>query len=164
MTENFPFIEIINRPPELQGDFVSMNNIIENDMSIITSDYFLQTHSTNPLLTTETLDKSIETFFDNKEIYDSLFSVTRLQSRFYWETGEPINHSPNELLRTQDLNPIFEENSNFYIFDRESFRKAGNKRIGLNPLMFEIDKLEAIDIDEIHDFTIAELLYKQKHG
>lgn len=164
LVDNFPFIQIIDRPQDLQGDFVSMNRIIENDISIIPSKYFLQTHSTNPLLTTETLDKSIETFFINKEKYDSLFSVTRLQSRFYWENGQPINHDPKELLRTQDLSPIFEENSNFYIFSKESFLKAGNKRIGRNPLMFEIDKLEAVDIDEIQDFTIAESLYKQKHG
>jgi CMP-N-acetylneuraminic acid synthetase len=159
---NFPFIKIINRHLSLQGDFVSMNSIIESDISVISADYFIQTHSTNPLLTTATLDSSIEFFLNNSIKYDSVFSVTKLKSRFYWENGDPINHNPKELLRTQDLDPIFEENSNFYIFSKESFQKAGSKRIGLKPLMVEVDKLEAIDIDEIQDFTIAELLYKQK--
>jgi CMP-N-acetylneuraminic acid synthetase len=64
------------------------------------------------------------------------------------------------LLRTQDLPPLFEENSNFYIFSKKSFNDAGNKRIGLHPAMFIMEKLEAMDIDEESDFVIAELLYK----
>ena len=51
-------------------------------------------------------------------------------------------------------------NSNFYIFTKDSFENANNKRIGLKPLMFEIDKIEAVDIDEPSDFIIAEALHK----
>ena len=94
-----------------------------------------------------------------KDSYDSIFSVTRMNTRLYDKDGNPFNHDPEQLLRTQDLDPLFEENSNFYIFTRESFNKAGKKRIGKNPLMFEIDKLEAVDIDEPQDFVIAEVLY-----
>jgi len=158
--KNFDRVEIINRPKKLRGDFISMNDIIAYDLSRLKGEHFLQTHSTNPLLTTETIDKAIRQYFKNIEKYDSLFSVTRLQARLYWENGSPINHDPNELIRTQDLSPVFEENSNLYIFSKESFREAGDKRIGLKPQMFEISKFEAIDIDEPEDFELAKILYK----
>ncbi len=153
---------IIDRPKEIQGGDVSMNVIINYDLSKVNGDHFLQTHSTNPLLRVETLDKAIETYFENLEKYDSLFSVTRVQTRFYDKNANPINHNPKELLRTQDLEPLYEENSNFYIFSKESFKNAGNRRIGLKPQIFEVNKLEAVDIDEPEDFILAEILYQNR--
>ena len=160
--KNFERVVIIDRPKEIQGDFVSMNDIIAYDLSKIEGEHFLQTHSTNPLLQTDTIDLAIGTYFKNLNQFDSLFSVTRLQTRLYWKDGVPINHNPNELLRTQDLPPVYEENSNFYIFSKESFVDAGRARIGLKPQMFEISKLEAVDIDEPEDWGIAEVLYKRR--
>ena len=155
-------IIIIDRPKEIQGDFVSMNNIISYDLSILDGEYFLQTHSTNPLLRTETINKAVEQYFEQIKKYDSLFAVTKIQTRFYDKNAKPINHNPNELLRTQDLEPMYEENSNFYIFSKEAFKNANNKRIGLKPQIFEVNKLEAIDIDESEDFKLAELLHIHK--
>jgi CMP-N-acetylneuraminic acid synthetase len=80
----------------------------------------------------------------------------------YWQDGSPVNHNPTELLRTQDLPPVFEENSNFFIFSKTSFEEAGKKRIGLKPKMFEVNKIEAVDIDNPEDFIIAEQLYTLK--
>lgn len=158
-TRHFSKVQIIRRPPELQGDFVPMNDIIAYDLVNTPGQHYLQTHSTNPLLTQETLEAAIERYFSVINEYDSIFSVTRHQTRLYWESGEPVNHNPAELLRTQDLPPLFEENSNFFIFSQKSFVAAGNKRIGLKPLMYPMDKLEAVDIDEEFDFRLAEALY-----
>ena len=162
--KHFSKARIVERPVELRGDFVPMNEIIGHDLSVSDSVHFLQTHSTNPLLTVGTLDRAIEEYFKGEGAFDSLFSVTRLQTRLYWQSGEPINHDPLELLRTQDLPPVFEENSNFYLFSRRSFAAAGNKRIGVKPKMFEVNKLEAVDIDEEEDFRLAELLYQMRRG
>lgn len=157
----FPTVIVIDRPENIIGDNVPMNEVIGYDLSKLDGDIFIQTHSTNPMLLAHTLDCAIEKFEKEKNKYDSIFSVTRLQTRLYWKDGSPVNHNPQELLRTQDLPPVFEENSNFYIFTKDSFNKSGRKRIGLKPLMFEIDKIEAVDIDEPQDFIIAEQLYKQ---
>ncbi|MGB9498878.1 MAG: cytidylyltransferase domain-containing protein [Dissulfuribacterales bacterium] len=158
--KHFTKVEIVDRPESLCGDFVSMNDIIAHDIVCTDAEYFLQTHSTNPLLTKETLERAIETYCNALSGYDSLFSVTRYHGRFYRPSGESVNHNPHELLRTQDLPPLFEENSNLYLFSRESFVAAGNKRIGLKPFMFEMDRLEAIDIDEKEDWVLAEVLYE----
>jgi len=153
-------VVIHNRPNEICGDFVSMNDIINFDLQQCDNEFFLQTHSTNPLLTTHSINDGIELFFNLTSDNDSVFSVTKLQTRLFWEDGKAINHNPKELLRTQDLPPVFEENSNFFIFSKESFKKAGNKRIGLKPKMIEVNKIEAIDIDEPEDFNIAEAIHK----
>lgn len=160
----FKRVRIIDRPASICGDFVSMNDIIDYDLSCSDSEFFIQTHATNPLLAHGTIDNAIDIFFNHLNQYDSLFSVTKLQTRLYWQDGRPVNHNPQELIRTQDLPPVFEENSNFYIFSKTSFGNAGKKRIGLKPQMFVMNKLEAVDIDEPEDFDLAELLYlKQNH-
>jgi CMP-N-acetylneuraminic acid synthetase len=160
--QHFERVQIISRPEEIQGDFVSMNEIIAYDLSQLDGEHFLQTHSTNPLVRPETVDKAIEIYFNDLNRFDSLFSVTRMQTRLYWSNGKPVNHNPQELLRTQDLPPVFEENSNFYIFSKTSFLNAGKNRIGLKPQLFEMNKLEAIDINDPEDFEIAEILYTKR--
>ena len=94
-------------------------------------------------------------------MYDSLFGVTRLQTRLWDNLTRAINHNPAILLRTQDLPPIYEENSCLYLFSAETIRTKHN-RIGVRPIMFEMDPLEAVDIDEELDFRIAELLYLER--
>ncbi len=153
---------IVDRPLEIQGDFVSMNDIIAYDINRLDGEVFLQTHSTNPLLRAETIDRAIEKYMNGAGEYDSVFGVTKVQTRFYSKDAQPVNHNPEELLRTQDLEPLYEENSNFYIFSKESFRNSGEKRIGLKPQIFEVNKLEAVDIDEPEDFKLAELLHIHK--
>ena len=156
----FPDVRVHPRPTELLGHDTPMNLIIQNDIHQLEGEWFLQTHSTNPLLTSDTIDRALESFFRQEiGLYDSMFSVTRVQTRLYWEDGSAVNHDPKVLLKTQDLPIIYEENSCFYLFSRSSFEAAGNKRIGLKPYMYEISKLEAVDIDEPDDFRLAEFMY-----
>ena len=155
-------VVIIDRPESIQGGDVSMNIIIDYDLARLDGEHFLQTHSTNPLVRTETIDKAIEAYFSKLPEYDSLFGVTKVQTRFYDKDAKPVNHNPQELLRTQDLEPLYEENSNFYLFSKEAFENADKKRIGLKPQVFEVNKLEAVDIDEPEDFVLAELLHIHK--
>lgn len=130
------------------------NQIIAHDLSISNGEYFLQTHSTNPILKVETIDRSIEAFFESRG-HDSLMSVTSIKKRFYWPDGRPINHDPKSLIKTQNQIPLYEENSCIYIFSKHTFLKYKN-RVGANPLFFQVPALEAIDIDEEGDFIFAE--------
>lgn len=155
--EDFPSVLVIDRPDHLTGSTVSMNDVLAHDLGMIDGEFFLQTHSTNPLLRSETVSAAIELFFENYPTFDSLFSVTRLQTRLWDEDGRPVNHDPNILLRTQDLPPLFEENSCLYIFERGTFLRTKN-RLGDRPYMLEIGSEEAWDIDEETDFSIVESL------
>ncbi len=151
-------VTILNRPDYLLGDMVSIQPLIAYDISQTNGGFYLQTHSTNPLLKAETIDNAIEVFF-NQTAYDALFSVTPLKTRFYWPDGKGVNHDPKHLIRTQDLEPIYEENSCIYIFSRETNNKH-QSRLGSNPVMFPMNRLEATDIDDWEDFLWAEFLLK----
>ena len=159
--KNSKRILIRERPASLRGDFVSMNKIIKNDIENITSKNYLMTHTTNPFLSKSTIQKALKKYIQSKEnnLNDSLFSVNVYQNRFYRENGEPINHDPSKLLRTQDLEKWMEENSNLYIFNKESFLKTNN-RIGLNPILFNTPKKESIDIDNEDDWEFATLIMR----
>jgi CMP-N-acetylneuraminic acid synthetase len=157
----FPGVRIIERPLELRPGTVSMNRVIVHDVQHVPADLYVQTHCTNPLLTATTITRAIETLLARRDEHDSLFTVTRMHKRFWDAAGRPLNHDPALLLRTQDLPPVYEENSCLYVFSGEQLLATGS-RIGERPLLFELDPLEAWDIDEEHDFTIAEALYSAR--
>lgn len=151
-----PRVMVRDRKPEICGDLVSMNLVLADDVASVPADIYLMTHATNPFLGRDTLRRAIDRFLSDGTA-DSLFSVNRLQTRFYRADGSPVNHDPNNLVRTQDLEPWFEENSCLYLFTGQSFATT-NARIGRKPLLFEIPKLEAIDIDNPEDWEHAEAL------
>ncbi len=157
----FPSVKLIQRPAHLRPDDVPMNDILLHDTAQVDADFYLQTHSTNPLLKSETISRAIQLLFTNYPAYDSLFSVTRLQTRLYFKDGQAINHDPAVLIQTQDLPPVYEENSCLYLFTRENLVRK-HHRIGDKPFMFEIDKAEAWDIDEELDFEITDFLMKRQ--
>ena len=131
------------------------------DMELTEGDYFLQTHSTTPLVKPETIRQSVKKFFENESEYDSLFSVNKIYKRIYDSKYNPINHHPHKLIKTQDLPPIYDENSCIYIFSRKSFFK-NKSRIGTKPYFFNIDNLESVDIDEEFDFALARSIMKKR--
>ncbi len=160
---DFPQVRVLERPENLRADSIPMNAILAYDTSQVEADLYLQTHSTNPLLQPATISKAIQVFLKNYPDYDSLFSVTRLQTRLWDQLGRAINHNPAILLQTQDLPPVYEENSCLYIFTRENLLRRHN-RLGERPLMFEIGAAEAWDIDEELDFEIVNFLLALKPG
>jgi len=150
---------IRDRKPELCGDFTSMNLVLADDIAATGADEYLMTHVTNPFLSQRTIESAMSAYAEARtnDDADSLFGVTRHQTRFYRADGRPINHDPRNLVRTQDLEPWFEENSTLYIFSSQSF--AGTQaRIGSRPLLFEIPRLESVDIDTEDDWRLAEAL------
>jgi CMP-N-acetylneuraminic acid synthetase len=158
-------VEIRDRAADLCGDLVSMNRILEDDISAVAADAYLMTHTTNPLLSRSTVQSALASYFTGKKAgdCDSLFTVNRFQTRFYREDASAVNHDPQRLLRTQDLEVWYEENSNLYIFDRESF--AGTQaRIGSEPRLFEMPSWEAVDIDDAESWRLAELIARGQQG
>ena len=162
LRQHFPAVRVIERPEHLRADATPMNEILMYDTSQVEADFYLQTHSTNPLLKAKTLSRAIQALLGNYPSYDSLFSVTRLQTRLWDGLGRAINHNPAFLIQTQDLPPVYEENSCIYIFTRQNLLARRN-RLGERPMMFEVNAAEAWDIDEEMDFAIAEFLFRQQN-
>jgi len=154
---HFPGVRVLERPERLRADDTSMNEILAYDTSQVGADFYLQTHSTNPLLRSATVSRAIQQFTTSYPAYDSLFGVTRRQVRLWDQLTRPINHNPSILLQTQNLPPVFEENSCLYLFSRDNLIARRN-RLGERPLMFEIPPEEAWDIDEELDFAICDFI------
>ena len=163
LRETYPQVRVLERPEHLRDGRLPMNEVLLHDTAQVEADFYLQTHSTNPLLRAETVRQAVQTFLAHTPAYDSLFGVTRLQTRLWDALARPINHNPAILLRTQDLPPIYEENSCIYIFTRRLLETRRN-RIGERPYLFEIPAEEAWDIDEELDFEIAEFLMRRRVG
>ena len=158
VSKYFNSIKFCKRPDELFGDKVSMNKIIESSLDDCTNQSIIQVHTTSPLLKTHTIDKAIKLHLDKKR---DIFSVNKLHERFYDKDLRPINHDINNLVQTQDLEPLYVENSALYIFTKENF-KSNKNRINDKSDIFEISFPENIDIDNFEDFELARI-YLEKN-
>lgn len=149
-------IVIRDRKPEICGDHVSMNLVLADDIANVPADLYLMTHTTNPLMSADTIRKAVAAFLEAKAAgkADSLFTVDKVQTRFYRGDCSPVNHDPDNLIPTQNLEPWYEENSNLYIFTADSFAKT-KARIGKQPMMYEGPYFESIDIDTPADWDFA---------
>lgn len=156
-----PRIRIRDRRPEICGDFVSMNLVLADDVANVPADIYVMTHTTNPLLSVESVKGAIDLYEQSLAAGtgDSVFTVNKFQTRFYRADGSAINHDPNNLIRTQDLEPWFEENSNLYVFSKSSFAST-NARIGKHPKMYEMGRTESVDIDDQESWYMAEAMCK----
>lgn len=161
--ENLFDIEVSKRPERFIGD-PTTRDIIEYEVFRVDSDIYVQTYCTNPLVKTETYSAAISKFIENSDC-DSLFTATKHQKRLYDENLNPINHDPTERKRTQDLSPVYEDNSNIYVYRRSLYQKEdheiGAVPIGENPIAYELDEIEAIDIDVKSEFEMAEYFHKK---
>jgi CMP-N-acetylneuraminic acid synthetase len=154
-----PRLRIRDRKPEICGDFVSMNLVLADDVANVPADIYVMTHTTNPLLSLESLKGAIALYRQSVAdgTGDSVFTVNKFQTRFYRADGSAINHDPDNLIRTQDLEPWFEENSNVYVFSKDSFAST-KARIGKHPKMYEMGRTESVDIDDAESWHMAEAM------
>ena len=150
----FPEVDLVLRPEHLRDGHLAMNTVLANTLKHTSSQVIMQTHSTNPFVSADTFERAVQAFLEDSDC-DSVFGVTRIQGRLWTDKTAPVNHDPAVLARTQDLDPIYLENSCFYVFSRDAFEATGN-RLGSRPRMVEVGGIEAIDIDEEVDFKLAE--------
>jgi len=147
-------LKIISREENIKGHDVSMNLIIERTLSHCKNDYILNTHTTNPFIKNSTFSKAIESYFKYQR---PIFSTLEMKNRFYNTSNQPINHDLDNLIPTQDLDPIYLETSTFYIFSKDQFNMNKN-RISKDSIKFPISKIESVDIDDYEDLEIVKLL------
>lgn len=153
---------IIPRPDFLLGHHIVANELIAYDISQTSDEHFLQTHVTNPLLSVGSITNAVNLYFSSLQVFDSLFSVNCIRKRMYDANCRPLNHFNSDMKPTQQMDPVYVENSNMFVFSKSSFKNAGNSRIGLKPHLFEMSEIESIDIDYPEDFELAEIIYQNR--
>ncbi len=113
---------------------------------------------TSPLLKVSSMQSALNSFLNSK-IYDSINSVSA-EKKFLWENSKPINYDINKTPKSQDLPNIVSLNFAITIIQKQTMMKRKNV-VGYKPTFFELDKVESLDIDDLIDFKIAELMYKE---
>jgi CMP-N-acetylneuraminic acid synthetase len=148
-------VHYLKRNTSLDQDTTKMNEVLKCFASEVPADIYVMTHTTAPFITIQSIEKGLSKVISGE--YDSSFAAEKLQD-FLWKDGKPFNYELNNIPRTQDLPPLYEETSGFYIYRNEVMTKMG-RRIGNNPYIVEVSEIEGIDIDELEDFQIADSVF-----
>jgi len=149
-------VKYLKRDESLDQDTTKMNEVLKAFSKDVPADIYVMTHATSPFVSAESIKKGILAVKSN-EGWDSSFAAKKLQD-FLWKDGKPFNYSLDCIPRTQDLDPLYEETSGFYIYNYDVIAKQGN-RIGQKPYVVEVSEIESVDIDEPEDFVIADAIY-----
>lgn len=150
----------LQRDKWLDGDEIKAKDTYGAFISEIDADVYVAACTTSPFTKAETISKGVRSVVSGG--HDSAFSVKRVQT-FAWYQGRPINYSPTDIPRTQDLSPVFVETSAFFVFKKEIWTEHG-RRIGFNPCLCEVGEIEAIDIDTQEDFDFASAVMRHREG
>jgi len=142
----------LKRDAELDNNETKGMKIYKSFLNIIDNgDIYVLCHATSPFIKKENIIKGLQEILNNG--HDSALSVSRIQT-FCWYKNNTLNYNLNNIVRTQDIEPIFWETSAFYMFKKHILLEM-NQRIGNNPFFVETDKIESIDIDEKEDYELA---------
>lgn len=148
-------VRFLKRSATLDTDTTSMNEVLAAFAKDVPADIYVMTHTTAPFISAESIEKGLDAVLSGMN--DSAFAAKKLQD-FLWKNGTPFNYSLDHIPRTQDLDPLYEETSGFYIYERYVIEDMG-RRIGQSPFIVEVNEIEAVDIDEKEDFEIADAIY-----
>lgn len=148
-------VKYLKRSTALDKDSTKMNEVLTAFANDVPADIYVMTHTTAPFISKESIEKGIDAVASGMN--DSAFAAKKLQD-FLWKDGKPFNYSLEDIPRTQDLPPLYEETSGFYIYDSSVINDLG-RRIGQKPYVVEVNEIESIDIDEKEDFDIADAVF-----
>lgn len=148
-------VKYLRRSELLDQDTTKMNEVLSCFAEDVSADVYVMTHTTAPFISKESIEKGMNAVISGE--YDSAFAAKKLQD-FLWNDGKPFNYELDNIPRTQDLPPLFEETSGFYIYKSDVMTKL-NRRIGDKPYIVEVSEIESVDIDEPEDFMIADAIF-----
>ncbi|WP_288620903.1 hypothetical protein [uncultured Treponema sp.] len=148
-------VKYLKRSESLDLDTTKINEVLSAFAKDVPSDIYVMTHTTAPFIKKESIKAGLDAVLSGK--YDSAFAAKKVQD-FLWKDGKPFNYELNNIPRTQDLPPLMEETSGFYIYKNDVISKL-NRRIGEKPFIVEVGEIESIDIDELEDFQIADAVF-----
>lgn len=146
-------IQFLKRPKELDADTIKSKDILQSFIDAVDADIYALAHVTQPFIKAETIDIAIAKVKAGN--YDSAFVAQQIRE-FAWYNGKPINYSLTDVVRTQELQPIYVEGE-LFVFEKDVFLQKG-QRIGENPWIQPIDWKESVCIDNLDDFEMAEAI------
>lgn len=148
-------VQFLQRDAKLDLNSARFQDICDSFIEKVDADIIVLSHVTSPFIKKESIEECVEMVKSGQ--YDSAFAAGRVQE-FLWKDSQPLNFDPSSVVRSQDLPVIYKESIGCFAFTRECYMKT-KRRIGLNPYVKEISKIEEVDIDYPEDFEIANAIY-----
>ena len=158
-----PFI----RDNRLAGDNISTIDVISNFLtsSLIAKmkiELVCCVYPCTPLLQISDIKKGIRLFFKKKSsfVYPVLKYKHPIQRSFTMSKLGKIKYffPKYETYRTQDLKIHFHDAGQFYISSPHNWKNK--KKLHIDSICFETKNFNAIDIDDLDDWKMAELIFK----
>lgn len=150
-------VKFLKRSETLDQNSTKINEVLTAFANDVAADIYIMTHATAPFISPKSIEKGLDAVISGE--FDSSFAAKKIQT-FLWKDNKPFNYDLDNIPRTQDLSPLFEETSGFYIYKWNTIVN-NNRRIGKNPFMVEISTIESCDIDTQEDFVIANAIFNQ---
>lgn len=147
-------VQFIRRPEELDLPTSNFTQIFTQFMNTIDADLYVYTHATAPFVSAKSIRACVYAVVSRN--FDSAFTATEIRD-YLWQDGKPMNFDATNLPRSQDLKPIYRESSGVYVFKKEVFQKY-RRRVGVKPYIHTLNAREAIDINTVEDFKMAEIM------
>ena len=146
----------MKRDPYYDLSSTSFNEVLISFAELVDADVYVLTHATAPFMKAESIERSVDAIINGG--HDSATAVLELKE-FLWKDGKPFNYDVEHIPRTQDLEPIYTETCGLFVYTKDLILRK-RRRIGDNPFLVEVSKIEATDINEREDFLIADALYQ----
>lgn len=146
------------RSASLDSDETKGIEIYSSFAAEVDADIYVLAHATSPFIKPQTISDALEKVLLGE--YDSSFSVKEVQT-FCWYNNKPLNYLLDDVVRTQDIQPVYLETSGFYIFEKGVLTNLG-RRIGQAPYMCIVSGAESVDIDTREDYELALALLERK--
>lgn len=153
-------VHYLKRSERLDQNTTKINEVLQEFAKEIEADVYVLAHVTAPFMEASTIEEGIQKV--TLEGYESAHTVLKLQE-FLWMNQKPMNYDVASIARTQDLPPVYRETTGLYIYRRELILDK-NRRIGENPYLLEVNKIEAMDINEPEDFMMADAIFNYNHN
>ncbi len=155
---------VVTRPKSLAGDSSSVMDALKHAVEQLKTedkvpDAILILQATSPLRTVATIDRAVAAFRKNFDSYDSLVPLFRVEGKM--GTIRKGIYEPKYVVgatRRQDMKDLYRECGTVFLVKTNLLQKG--KGFGKKMYPFVVtDFKEAIDIDTLADFTLAEQLF-----
>lgn len=154
--------QVIKRPVELADDRSSSESAVLHVLDVIENgggklpSATMMLQCTSPVRRVDDIDNAIRQFF--AEDADSLLSGC-FTKHFIWrrlaDGAEPINYDLNNRIRSQDVEPQFQENGSIYI-TRTSLLRSTKNRMGGKISIYEMEFWSQFEIDQRDDLELID--------
>lgn len=171
VASKYEYVHVIDRPADISGDTASTETALLHAVDYMKDKYgmdfdaVITLQATSPLRKPETLGNIIQQFEKDFPKFDAILSLNEDRTDFWkkTESGNFERLNKNAPRRRQEREPLFVENSAYYITGTEALRKT-NSVLGTSVNGFVIDADEAVDINEMTDIYVAEAMLSGKNN